>query len=253
MFTLPFSFLRHYDKVSISSNQTDLDLSAYLLANSSWNGVSQFYGEVIIASGVDIYPVSGTYGLDIGTFPQGGDISIVNNGNIYGKAGAVGAQGGTAMKIASQTDLSIDFENTGLIAGGGGGGGTGSSRSIIISNDEDSDIAYTGVGGSGGIGGDRSSASGTAGASGTSAGNYDPGDEEEDESGCTVTGGSGGTGGNRGVAGTAGTAGSTTAGTCPSTESESGAGAGGAGGFSIDGISLITYTDTGTTLGSTTN
>ena len=103
-----------------------------------------------INSGVDLYSENSTPGFQIshtGTdmgFTSGTEITIINNGNIWGssgtggsagtasdQAGGAGGAGGTAVRI-KQTDSSgtldgvtINFTNNGSIKGGGGGGGGG--------------------------------------------------------------------------------------------------------------------------------
>jgi hypothetical protein len=80
-----------------------------------------------------------TPAFDVGQFPSGSIITIINQGKIYGCQGAggtgqttsnaatAGGNGGTAIKASySNQTVTITNASTGVIYGGGGGGGGGS-------------------------------------------------------------------------------------------------------------------------------
>lgn len=121
---------------TISSNQTNLNLRTWALANG-WNGSTA--ATITVAGGVYIYStVQSTPGLTInGSWPGG--ITLINNGFIAGKGGyASGLQGGNqAGGVAISLGVSCSIVNNSYIGGGGGGGGN----------------ANNGVSGGGGAGG----------------------------------------------------------------------------------------------------
>tara|TARA_B100000953_G_scaffold263560_2_gene230343 strand:- start:195 stop:1268 length:1074 start_codon:yes stop_codon:yes gene_type:complete len=103
-----------------------------------------------INSGVDLYSTDGNPGFQIGIdgsnmgFTSGTEITIINNGNIWGasgsggsagtssgQAGGAGNTGGTALRLKQSAGnntldgVIIHFTNNGNIKGGGGGGGGG--------------------------------------------------------------------------------------------------------------------------------
>lgn len=179
--------------------------------------------------------------LSIGQFPAGSQIYLINNGTIVGAGGAgglggvYGVRGGVAGSnggIGINADFAVNITNNGTIAGGGGGGGGGGVTRYNYTSGKSTYTAYApGGGGGGGAGvvagaGGEGSASGSAGTStaggagGTSS--YDPG-------------GAGGARGSNGAAGDGG--------------NFYGAGAGGIGGAAVSGNSNITWTSTGTILG----
>lgn len=131
---------------TISSNQTNLNLRTWALANG-WNGTVAAI--ITIASGVYVYATTTAgAGLTInGSWPGG--ITVINNGYIMGKGGAGGMapsmpvgwegangnSGGPAMSLG----ISCTIQNNSYIGGGGGGGASAAG--------------YIGAGGGGGAGG----------------------------------------------------------------------------------------------------
>lgn len=124
-------------QITITSNQNQLNLRNYILANSAWN---QTTGVIVtLAVGYWIYstdPLLPAMTID-GSFPAG--IEFINNGYVGGCGGdgypvylATGdtrparrPNGGTAIKIGAGTygGTGIKITNNNYIAGGGGGGG----------------------------------------------------------------------------------------------------------------------------------
>lgn len=222
-------------EISISSNQTTLDLRSYAVTNG-WDESSSL--KVTIGSGVYIDSNStSTAALTVsGSFPSG--VEIINNGFIVGMGGNGGAGGnrqngfpgldaGTALSVSS----SVSVDNQGTIAGGGGGGGGGGG---LNTSRFKSTSYWTGGGGGGGRTGLTNSSPGTSGGTAATAGT-------STSAGLGGTGdnsaGSGGNGGNWGASGNTGSS-STYAG-----------GSGGGGGEAIVGDSNITWINTGTRFG----
>ena len=202
---------------TISSNQTNLNLRTWALANG-WNGSSA--ANITVAAGVYIYATStGNAGLTTGSFPGG--LTIVNNGYIIGMGGAGGSNAaGGAGGIAITLNVNTSITNNGYIAGGGGGGGTGGGDP-------------TGAGGGGGAGGGNGAngklsgytlAGGTGGGPGAAGTNGVGGWNEAKYGGYTFSGGGGG--GGRILPGTGGAAQPNS----PDTTGGRGGGAGGGGG-----------------------
>jgi hypothetical protein len=250
---------------TISSNQNNLSLRDYMLANG-WNGSSA--AAITVASGVTISATStGSYAMTIsGSFPGG--LTLINNGAIQGMGGAggnggtftfvnnvigstnqdPGAAGGPGLLVQS----AVSINNAGRIAGGGGGGAGGQ---VLLNVKGDN---WVGGGGGGGQSGNTNS---SGGAGGVNAVSVPP---ENGGSGTISSAGAGGRGvinattpptystdPNRGQAaagGSWGASGGSTviAGSTPATAS------GGAGGAAIAGNSNITWIATGTRLGAIT-
>jgi hypothetical protein len=224
--------------LTISSNQTNLNLRTWALANG-WSDTNTFL-EITIGSGVYLLSNStSTPALTInGSFPIG--LRLINNGYVIGyggaggaggsglpQAGFAGSAGGTGISIASP----LFIVNNNTIAGGGGGGGGGGG-----SNFQD---FYGGGGGGGGVpyavGGQpglgTGPGTGRAGAGGTAT---------------LSTAGSGG--GSQYAAGAAGGGWGTAGGTGASSSQRAG-GAGGAAGNYVSGNSYVTWEANGTRLG----
>lgn len=113
--------------LSITTNQTNLNLRTWALANG-WNGSSQV--TITINGGVYVYSTStGTPGLTIdGSWPGG--VKLINNGFVMGMGGAGGhatvARAGNAGGAAINLGVSCEIDSAvGYIGGGGGGGGGG--------------------------------------------------------------------------------------------------------------------------------
>lgn len=177
---------------TISSNQTNLDLRTWALANG-WDGTA--YAIITIGSGVYIYSNStGSPALTIsGSWPNG--VKVINLGYVMGKGGepiayGVGSSGGDAVSLGISCE--IDNTNSSAYIGGGGGGGGGG------------DLTYPYLGG-GGAGGGRGNpsvgsvgANGTAGLYGAGGGRIFPG-----TGGAGASGDAAGFGGGAGGGGTA--------------------------------------------------
>ena len=172
--------------------------------------------------------------FDVGTWPEGVTLSLVNNGRITGRGGS----GGTAYEgvfIAAgaggpgfYTRQAITITNNGVIAGGGGGGGGGGVTNL----GNELEPIWRWAGGGGGAGHlPGAPGDGTAfGQAGTltsgGSGGFD-----------SLVGSRGGSGGGPGQAGTSGNSGAP----------------GGAAGSAIDGDSFVTFSVQGTILGSRVN
>jgi len=221
--------------LTISSNQTDLNLRTYALANG-WS-TSQLL-QVTINGGVYLLASStSASALTVsGSFPSG--VKLVNNGIIvgYGGAGgagsinsngAAGAAGGTGITVS--TALSITNNSTVAGGGGGGGGGAGSNFGDLYGGGGGGGGATYGAGGAGGSGTGPGTGTGRAGgaASLTTGGSAGPGNYAP-----------GGAGGGYGAAG--GTGGNANRGS---------GGAGGAAGNYVNGSAFVTWLVTGTRLG----
>ena len=146
---------------TISSNQTNLNLRTWALANG-WGGTSA--ATITVGSSVYIYSTgTGTPGLTIdGAWPGG--VTLINSGFIMGMGGAggdsvaagstrtAGSPGGSAISLG----VNCTITNNSYIGGGGGGGASESG-------------ACGGGGAGGGAGGSSNALSGTA-AGGTGGG-----------------------------------------------------------------------------------
>jgi len=175
---------------TITTNQQELNLRTYLLANG-WNGASQAL--VTINPSVYIWSDSiSTAALTItGSFPGG--VQITNNGYIIGRGGngglsyqqnsdtsvKIGQSGGPAISLGVNATI---INNSGAyIAGGGGGGGSGGYYSPFVNS-----WAGSGGGGAGGGTGGfteilsiyAGGSGGAVGASGSNGSNTGPGGYE---------------------------------------------------------------------------
>ena len=266
-------------KFNIASNQVDANLRT--LANAA--GYSG-YGDVeaTINSGVDLYASStSSYGLNIGSFPSGRTVTLINNGYISGCGGAGGTAwrdyesgstpvaptaGGPALYcVTSGFILKINNANT--IRGGGGGGGYGPAGSgsyyyeyVDLYSGQLVSAYYTGAAGGGGGGGGQ----GTQGGAGGGFGSYGGASGNSGSAGNSSSGGGGGGGalnndnfaaGNGGAGGSWGSSGSS--GLAPPDPQNGytpidyayGPSAGGAGGAVTVGNSYVTWLATGTRYG----
>ena len=223
----PFNFAQ-----TISADTLNYNLRAAAVA-AGWNQTDPLNATVTINPGV--YVGSSTtagYGFDTGApFPAGTTLALVNNGFIVGAGGNGGdcaqAIDGSPGGPALRAQAAITITNNGTIGGGGGGGG--GSRTFVSGRGY---FYYGGGGGRGylggaGGGGSSQAASGDAGSK-TAAGRGG--------------GGGSGAGGDLGGAGSAGQYGP---GIVPGD-------AGGAAGAAVVGNANITWTVTGTRLGSIT-
>jgi hypothetical protein len=209
---------------TISSNQTNLNLRTWALANG-WNGSTA--ATITIGSGVYIYSTStGTPALTTDSFPGG--LTIINNGFIAGMGGNgapntspyAGTAGGNAISLGS--NVTINNTNASAYIGGGGGGGGftqggggagGGAGGAVGPNAAGGGVgsagttptggAYAGKGGGAGGGGGAYSGSGksTAMYGGGGGGRIFPG-----SGGAGGTNGGGAGGSANGVGGTASTA-----------------------------------------------
>lgn len=233
---------------TISSNQTNANL-ATLATAAGWNGTSAL--TATIGSGVYISSNStGTPALTVnGSFPGG--VTLVNNGYIYGMGGAGGNAGtsngsgpGSAGGLALSVSSAITIDNTsGVIGGGGGGGGAGGFGGSPYGGGGGGGISSFSTNSSGGSG-NATGGAGTYTAAGAGAGG---GFQQVCICGTKLNyqGGTGGTGGSRGSSGSGGSNGNGN-GTIRT------GGGGGSGGGAVSGNSNITWTATGSRLGSIT-
>ena len=242
---------------TISSTQVDANLRSLAVA-AGWN--QSVAVVATIGSGVNINgSVAGnsTAALTIdGSWPGG--VTLVNNGSIRGRGGTGGASranggaGGRALLVS----VAVTINNQGTIAGGGGGGAGGNWIYVTRSCDMgETDAACRVYGGGGGGGQSNTSYTAPGGAGGGTAGT---------SFNCTViTGSSGGTG-TSSAPGGGGTGASCVSCACTGSNgtAQSGGGGGslgaaggntsytgGAAGQAISGNSNITWTNTGTLLG----
>jgi hypothetical protein len=161
---------------TISSNQTNLNLRTWALANG-WDGSTA--ATITIGSGVWIYSTStGTPALTTGSFPGG--LTIINNGFIAGMGGNgspntspyTGLPGGNAISLGS--NVTINNTNASAYIGGGGGGG-GSVQGGGGAGGGSGSGAGAGVGGgagSAGTNGTGASGGGKGGGAGGGGGGY---------------------------------------------------------------------------------
>lgn len=197
-FNLWNSYCNYITTIRISQSTDAIDFSTY---TNTLPGKNKF--NILIDDSVTI---SG--GIDFSTIPSASynyEISIINNGFIYGTAGfggngasgtnsvscpvfpaQNGMRGGNA--ITTNSLVKITIKNYGIIAGGGGGGG-GGGRSD----------ANTQLGGGGG--GGASLISGKGGLAGLGGNNCQNISAANGQPGNTTTGGTGGAGYNGGGAG----------------------------------------------------
>jgi hypothetical protein len=131
-------------KLTVASNTTNYNLYNSFVALYTSLSVLRKYVKLTINSGVTVGSnSSASPALDIGQFTTGTTISVVNNGNVYGAAGAAGSggtvynatvgaaggatnggSGGDAIK-ANYLNQTVSITNNGVVYGGGGGGGGG--------------------------------------------------------------------------------------------------------------------------------
>ncbi len=222
--------------VNTISSTNSFDLTT-ILTGLGWDGVSATTVTINIPSGVIVGSTStGTPGITI-SLPVGSTVILNNEGRIQGRGGdggrgddtqTLGGDGGTALN----TNVSTTIDNlSGEIWGGGGGGGGGGGSTNTNPPGSGGGGGGGGAGtngGSGGPGGSGSSSSGSAGSAGTATAGGNGG-------GGGVLAGNGGTGGNPGIAGSNGGTG------CPICFGSSG----GAAGNAIDGVSNVTFVNTG--------
>ena len=267
-------------KSTITSNQTNLNIRNYAVANG-WNGSDAV--AITINSGVRI---SGNTAGDStaactisGSFPNG--VSLINNGVIVGRGGnggngrtantgTAGGAGGTALSVSVNTMI----DNNGTIAGGGGGGGGGGSMRVRFKTNPGNTPTGTPIlnAAGGGGGGGRSSngfnssggtgatpagePSSTAGTAGTysAAGTGGTGSVSSAPGSLSATGGNGGNGGGWGDNGATGGRSSTNVTNTTNYDIDSFDPAnGGAAGFAIKGVNNIGFRNVGTVLGRTSS
>ena len=163
-FPFPTYYINNAFALVFSTNQANVDLNAYALANG-WDGAQPI--SVTINSGVYLYSTStSTPALTANI----AGIVITNNGWITGKGGAGGDGSGTTQAAATETTngkvggpafklaasgITLINGSSGIIAGGGGGGGG------VISPSSYSKGSGGGGGAGGGSGGTSYEATGT--------------------------------------------------------------------------------------------
>lgn len=207
--------------------------------------------------------------MDVGTWPAGCTIIVINQGRIEGKGGDGGQGGGVfaspgqpgeAGGLAFLTGRAITLNNTAgqIYAGGGGGGGGASGWTNFVGG-----VHWGGGGGAGAAGARIISVAtpvgGTGGPAGGSSfpiGGQNPATDGTtgtiDAAGSPGTGannGSGDNSGNGGAAGGPAAAGTTGDNTSGIWQFNGSPGAGGAAGDAIHGVGFITFAGAGTILG----
>lgn len=250
---------------TISALATNYNMKSVAIA-AGWNQVTPLIMTVTVETGVIIGSTSTSdyaFTTDSG-FPDGSQLSLINNGFIVGKggnggkgadahnlngakfAGAPGNNGGPGLGVVH----SLRVTNNGTIAGGGGGGGGGSSGQATSGSSEMSAMHGGGGGGGAGyfpgIGGVAGfdSAEGSAPAYPGSNGSSNSGGAGGlGSTGPQAPGGNGGNGGGLGAPGGAGEDGNITV--SPPTYDA----AGGAAGSAIAGSVRVIWLATGTILG----
>lgn len=241
---------------TISSTQVDANLRTLAVA-AGWNETTPV--EATIGSGVNIngsVAANSTPALTIdGSWPAG--VTLINNGSITGRGGTggVSATNGGAGGRALSVSVAVTIDNQGTIAGGGGGGAGGWPASYSSSCEMgESDSSCNAPGGGGGGGQSNTSYNGLGGAGGTTS-----------TSNCWYSSNSSaGTNGTSSAAGTGGAGGTCTSCICTGNHTAQAGGAGGvlgsagsnttgrvggAAGQAVNGNSYITWTNTGTRLG----
>ena len=242
---------------TISSTQVNANLRSLAVA-AGWDQSTAV--EATIGSGVNIngsVAANSTAALTIdGSWPGG--VTLINNGSITGRGGN-GNNGNVGPYVAAQAggralsvSVAVTIDNQGTIAGGGGGGGNSSTANYCrdCQMGEDSGCATVGGNGggggrsntsynsTGGTGGTSSGVTGNSGAAGTSAAAGAGGAQKCSSScgscTCSVCNQPGGAGGDWGAAGSYG---------------QNANWYGGAAGQAVNGNSNITWTNTGTRLG----
>lgn len=219
-------------EVVISANLTDANLrseyDSQYAAPESGDTV-----KFVIESGVTINSSStGGPACDVGSWPGGVNISVVNSGRIQGAGGDGENQGGAGFPggVALLTSVPITLDNQNEIWGGAGGGGGAAG-----SNDQGKFVGAPGGGGAGdtpGAGAAALFAIASDGQDGTTELGGAGGSHSN--AGMTAEGGDGGDPGQDGQSGTV-------TGSYTSKTEE----AGGAAGAAIDGHSNVSYSNTG--------
>lgn len=245
---------------TISSTQVDANLRSLAVA-AGWDQSTAV--EATIGSGVNIngsVAANSTAALTIdGSWPGG--VTLINNGSITGRGGTGGAAsmsypsnpggaGGRALLVS----VAATIDNQGTIAGGGGGGSAGARLAASRSCDMgESDSSCNAPGGGGGGGQSNTSYNGLGGAGGTTSGQscWNLVNASAGTDGTSSAAGTGGAGGacNTCACPTTGTAGTGGAGGSLGAAGVTAQGAGGAAGEAVNGNSNITWTNTGTRLG----
>ncbi|NTU67960.1 MAG: hypothetical protein HGB02_03660 [Chlorobiaceae bacterium] len=190
------------------------------------------------------------YALDVGSWPAGVTVAMINNGYIVGTGGSGGSGGsdtsfsgysGNSGGTAIYARYPVSLDNNGLIGGGGGGGGGGG---VYFYAD------WLPILGSGGGGGGAGNAIGYGGLRGDC---YRAG--SSGGSGALLTGGEGGTGyyGNTSHGGYGGSGGALGAAGESGEPANTFAGAGGSAGNAVDGNSYITWATLGDVRGARVN
>lgn len=133
--------------MTISTNQTNYNLyTAFVATYGTPSGAVPV--QVTINAGVTIGATStASPAFDVGQFPTGTTIDIINNGNIWGAGGAGGAggtvynvaptaagNGGTAIKANYLNQTVTITNNSGATIYGGGGGGGGGGKGATGAN-----------------------------------------------------------------------------------------------------------------------
>ena len=120
--------------ITISSDQTNYNLSSDLQNNYGWNGTDPINVTLTINSSINVYSTSTATPAITAHLVSGSTLTINNSGNVVGRGGAggtagspngvAGGAGGDAISLQNVTST-INNQSGAVIAGGGGGGGGG--------------------------------------------------------------------------------------------------------------------------------
>ncbi|WP_419902141.1 hypothetical protein [Kiloniella sp.] len=231
--------------LSITTEVTDYNIKDAAIA-SGWNGTDDISIQLDISAAAIIGATSKTAALRTGGFGAPLKGLIINNaGSIQGQGGS--GAGGTAFYAEDDCEIT----NSGNIWGAGGQGGTGEGGRV-------QQYSWS-TGGGGGAGQGYNQANGGGGRQTASggAGSCDRGQDDTDYyqswSGGSGSGGTGGTWGNGGSSGSNNGYGGSNTGQCVSFQHYNNASGGSRGGYSINGVSRVNLTNTGSILGSQVN
>lgn len=126
-------------RLTIASNVDNYNLST-ALQSLGWTTAKRARVEVTINSGVTVGSTSTGSPAFLVNLKDIDYVTIINNGNIFGAAGAgggsfansnggAGGGGGTALRALSN----VRIVNNGIIGGGGGGGGGAGASRVLVS------------------------------------------------------------------------------------------------------------------------
>ena len=103
---------------TISASVQNYNVRTAALAGG-WDGLSRLIATITVNAGVYVWTdTTSTAAFVTGSMPAGSTVNIVNNGFIMGKGGNAGSNGGPAIDLSANANIT----NNSYIAGGGGGG-----------------------------------------------------------------------------------------------------------------------------------